>query len=130
MQPSHEIGPDEDEAKALKKRRRREMGYWIFFFIFSLPVLIGIYLVVRSQRAMVREQAWAVAQLATKQPDPRAYGVRGAGLLAKGRPAEALPLLRRAAEIEEKAGPRAGVKATLMLIEAHLDGLKIGRAHV
>jgi tetratricopeptide (TPR) repeat protein len=113
----------DEEALALK-RRRRERGYWIFFAIFSLPVLIGVWLVFKTQRAIAREQDWAQAQLASARPDPRAYGVRGAGLLVQGDVAGALPLLRRAAEHEKQAGPRAGVQATVLLVEAHLDGLK------
>lgn len=110
--------PD-DEAKALKKQKARERGYWIFFIIFSLPVVIGIYLVWRSQRAIHAEQAWAQAELAKSVPAPQAYGVRGAGLLSDGKATEALPLLQKAADLEA-AQKGSGAKALMMLIEARL----------
>lgn len=111
----------DDEAKALKKQRARERGYWIFFLIFSAPVLIGLYLVIRSQRAIHAEQAWAQAELAKAQPAPAAYGVRGAGLLADGKSAEALPLLEKAVAFEAAGGTRNGAKALMLLIEAEID---------
>jgi hypothetical protein len=113
--------PDtDDEAKALRKQKARERGYWLFFLIFSLPVLIGLYLVWRSQRAIHAEQAWAQAELAKPRPDPQAYGVRGAGLLAEGKPLDALPLLQKAAATEAAGGPELGAKAQMMYIEAML----------
>lgn len=112
---------DVDEASRLKKHRRRMRSMWVFFGIFSLPVLIGLFLVIRSQRTIAAEQAWAKAELEKAEPSPWAYGVRGAGLLSAGEPAEALPLLEKAARIEAQSGPKAGVKALLMLIEAQLD---------
>lgn len=110
----------DDEAQALKKHRRRMISMGVFLGIFSLPVLIGLYLVVRSQRAIRAEQAWAQAELAKVRPAAAAYGVRGAGLLSQGQAAEALPLLQRAADLEAQAGAGAGVKALVMLTEAHV----------
>lgn len=122
MPTDAQAGPEtDDEAKALKKQRARERGYWIFFLIFSLPVLIGIYLVIRSQRAIHAEQAWAQAELAKPQPNPAAYGVRGAGLLSDGKAAEALPLLEKAVVLEAQGGTRVGAKALMLLIEAQID---------
>lgn len=110
----------DDDAQALKKHKRRVWSMGLFFAIFSLPVFIGLYLVIRSHRAIAAEQAWAVAELAKPQPAPAAYGVRGAGLLSEGKAAEALPLLDKAATLEAAAGPAVGVKALLMLIEAQI----------
>ena len=110
----------DEEAEALKKHRRRMLSMWVFFGIFSLPVFIGTYLVIRSHRAIGSEQAWAEAELAKPQPASAAYGVRGAGLLSKGQVEEALPLLAKAAELEAQAGPAVGVKALVMLSEAQV----------
>lgn len=110
----------DDEALALRQHRRRMLSMGVFLGIFCLPVLIGTYLVWRTHRAIAAEQAWASAELAKPEPAPAAYGVRGAGLLSKGQAAEAVPLLRRAADLEAAAGPAAGVKAKVMLVEALL----------
>lgn len=110
----------DDEAQALKKHKRRIWSMGLFFAIFSLPVFIGLYLVIRSHRTIAAEQAWAVAELAKPNPAPAAYGVRGAGLLSDGKAQEALPLLDKAAELEAAAGPKVGVKALVMLIEAQV----------
>lgn len=115
------LDPEVDPEVARKKLRRRLWGMGIFLFIFSLPVLVGIYLVVRSKIAIHREQAWAVAELAKPQPNSAAYGVRGAGLLSDGKLDQALPLLTKAVEIEDAAGPKAGVKALVLLIETQLE---------
>jgi len=119
-----DLSPEElaEWNKAQKKFKARMRGMTIFCLILALPIGIGAYLVWHVNARMADDKAWAEAEMKKAQPDPLAYGSLGSILLNEGKPAEALPLLARAAAIEKKSG--ASVQAHLIYAEAQLEGLK------
>jgi tetratricopeptide (TPR) repeat protein len=119
-----ELSPEEraEWEKAQKKFRARMRGMTIFCLLLAVPICIGAYLVWRVKAHMAADQVWAEAELKKTEPDPLAYGALGSIYLNEGRIAESLPLLKRASEIESRAGNSA--EAHLIYVEAHIEGLK------
>jgi tetratricopeptide (TPR) repeat protein len=111
----------EDLEKA-RKTKAQLRGITIFFLIWAVPILIGTWLVLRVNRSIAKDKAWAEAELQKSSPDPRAWGALGAIDLNEGRIEEALPRLKKASEIEKASGQ--DVKAHLIYVEALLEARK------
>jgi tetratricopeptide (TPR) repeat protein len=107
--------------KAQKKYRARMRGMAIFCLILAVPIAIGAVLVWRMHGQAAADRAWAEAELSKPEPAPAAYGVLGSLDLNEGKIAEALPLLKRASDLEAKDAQ--AVEAHLIYVEAHIEGL-------
>lgn len=112
-----ELTPEEQ-----RKFRARMRGMTIFCLLLAVPIGIGAYLVWRVQARIAEDKAWAQAELQKPRPSPFAYGAMGSILLNEGKVAEALPLLKKASDLE--AAEKTSAKAHLIYAEAHLEGLK------
>lgn len=119
-----DLTPEEQAEweKAQKKYRARMRGMTIFCLMLAVPIGIGAYLVWRVNARMAEDKAWALAELKKPAPDELAYGALGSIYLNEGKIAESLPLLKRAAALELKAGKGSG--AQMIYVEALLEGIK------
>ena len=118
------VPPFDEEERARQKLNRRLVSMGVFLVILAIPVGIGAYRVWRFRANVNEELALAEAELKKPQPRPEAYGSLGAIYLDRGRVAEALPLLEKAAALES-AG-KTGTQDHLTLAKAHLLGSRKG----
>jgi tetratricopeptide (TPR) repeat protein len=114
----------DEEAKARQKLNRRLVSMGVFLVILAIPVAIGAYRVWHFWAGVHEEQALGEAEIKKAQPRPEAYGSLGAIYLDQGRIADALPLLRKAAEIE--AAGKHDTQDSLTLAKAEIMGAQQG----
>jgi tetratricopeptide (TPR) repeat protein len=111
-------GPESTPVPARPGKNRAWTALVLALFLLPLGVLLGQYWALGSDRSGAEREA--EKELASLRPRRAAWGVLGTIRLEQGRINEALPLLRKASDMEAAAGDDS--HDTLALVQAELKG--------